>query len=484
MFIDLTLDSDEELQDENPEQLLSLFTKQKSKKRKSELTSETSSPKSVLNNSRHIDINSESLPSKHNNTDLAIKTEAPKFDVVLPQLVDDVFSIDSDSSLPRKKRASLLSWNRTRQEPKPTYSHSPTQENPQLLGLSDVYYPVDNADTRAVATYPSRKHVSSDLLPLSLTSMPDGLFCKKSQSHRPKDEVPERLQGKLLKIKGPQVTLTLSSEENATSFPDNFDFINAYVLRRGVEKADASFDAGCDCGIVCDMKSCTCLSLEEGSDDPIIPYEIRSDRTYVLSNDFLKRTAMIFECTALCACSRHCWNRVVERGRTIALNIFDTGIRGFGLRSPNYIKAGQFIDLYLGEVITKASADRREAIAEAQKRPSYLFSLDFLPSDRPIYVVDGQKFGSPTRFMNHSCNPNCRMIPVSRHHGDQRLYELAFFALRDIPPMTELTFDYNPGWDGKKKKNRNQIDPNAVKCLCGEPNCRGQLWPTQRKRAR
>lgn len=124
-------------------------------------------------------------------------------------------------------------------------------------------------------------------------------------------------------------------------------------------------------------------------------------------------------------------------------------------------------------------------IAETQKSPSYLFSLDFLVNDNKIYVVDGQKFGSPTRFMNHSCNPNCKMFPVSRHHGDERLYDLAFFALRDIPPMTELTFDYNPSWDDtRKKKNKNQIDPNSVKCLCGEPNCRGQLWPTQRKRTK
>lgn len=68
------------------------------------------------------------------------------------------------------------------------------------------------------------------------------------------------------------------------------------------------------------------------------------------------------------------------------------------------------------------------------------------------------------------------MFPVSTNHGDPRLYDLAFFSLRDIPPMTELTFDYNPGWKGDKR-----VDPNAVKCLCGEPNCRGQLWPNQRK---
>ena len=81
--------------------------------------------------------------------------------------------------------------------------------------------------------------------------------------------------------------------------------------------------------------------------------------------------------------------------------------------------------------------------------------------------------------MNHSCNPNCRMITVTRNHADDYLYDLAFFAFKDVPPMTELTFDYNPGWEKVKK-----VDPNAVPCLCGESNCRGQLWPNQRKAKR
>lgn len=149
-----------------------------------------------------------------------------------------------------------------------------------------------------------------------------------------------------------------------------------------------------------------------------------------------------------------------------------------GLRSPDAIRAGQFIDCYLGEVVTREQADVREELA-IKHGHSYLFSLDFSPeaTEDKMYVVDGQRYGSPTRFMNHSCNPNCRMFPVSHTHADHNLYDLAFFALRDIPPRTELTFDYNPG----AKQAQASIDPNAVRCLCMEKNCRGQLWPNQRK---
>lgn len=112
---------------------------------------------------------------------------------------------------------------------------------------------------------------------------------------------------------------------------------------------------------------------------------------------------------------------------------------------------------------------------------SYLFGLDWDPDlpEEDMFVVDGLKFGAPTRFMNHSCNPNCRMFPATRNQADQRLYDLAFFSLKEIPPGTELTFDYNP-----ESEKVDHVDPQAVACLCGERNCRGQLWPNQRKGTR
>ena len=76
--------------------------------------------------------------------------------------------------------------------------------------------------------------------------------------------------------------------------------------------------------------------------------------------------------------------------------------------------------------------------------------------------------GSIARFVNHSCDPNCRMIKwiVS---GQPRM---ALFA-GDRPIMTgdELTYDYN--FDPFSAKN-------VQKCLCGSDNCRGVLGPKPR----
>lgn len=73
--------------------------------------------------------------------------------------------------------------------------------------------------------------------------------------------------------------------------------------------------------------------------------------------------------------------------------------------------------------------------------------------------------GSIARFVNHSCDPNCRMEKWIVH-GQPRM---ALFA-GDKPIMTgeELTYDYN--FDPFSAKN-------VQKCLCGSVNCRGVLGP-------
>jgi len=95
----------------------------------------------------------------------------------------------------------------------------------------------------------------------------------------------------------------------------------------------------------------------------------------------------------------------------------------------------------------------------------YLMSFD------QDMIIDATT-GSAARFVNHSCEPNCKMIKwvVS---GQPRM---ALFA-GDKPIMTgdELTYDYN-------------FDPFSAKnvqaCLCGSDNCRGVLGPRSSAAAR
>jgi len=102
--------------------------------------------------------------------------------------------------------------------------------------------------------------------------------------------------------------------------------------------------------------------------------------------------------------------------------------------------AGQFIDRYMGEIITKEEGiDRLEAGAKG--KTFYLFTPEnFQATIERMYEIDREYVGGPTRFMNHSCEPNCAVHAVSYNKHNSYLYDLAFFALRYIAPGEELTF--------------------------------------------
>lgn len=156
------------------------------------------------------------------------------------------------------------------------------------------------------------------------------------------------------------------------------------------------------------------------------------------------------------------------------------------MRSTVDIQAGQFVDTYVGEIITVAEADkRRELSALRQQKDVYLFELDKFYDiaslderlSQPPLLVDGEFMSGPTRFVNHSCNPNMKIFVRVGDHADKHIQDLAFFAIKEIKAGTELTFDY---LNGKIDPTDDLIDPSQVnemtQCFCGSQNCRGYLW--------
>lgn len=186
------------------------------------------------------------------------------------------------------------------------------------------------------------------------------------------------------------------------------------------------------------------------------------------------------------------------------------------------MRKGDFIDTYRGEIITVEEANER-AKERSQDEENYFMDFDKFTEPEAIsksdfletfpdrvkwhaqqvkdenweiyekdgeemwlnpeyvphkYVCDGMHIGSPTRFMNHSCDPNCRLFTVSYNHSDPHLYDLAFFTLEEIPAGTELTFDYKDEDDRSiitdqqalKVKQREGYMPQ--RCLCGSAECR------------
>lgn len=315
-----------------------------------------------------------------------------------------------------------------------------------------------------------------------------------------------------------------------TSTPSlDFTFIRKYVLGDGVAGQDPAAFVGCEkpCKphmgqhIGCEYTTlCTCLEYaavdekalerqdeakylqfktqqQNGDDVDLMglpkrfPYQKKKsndDRFPQTLQPFYRESRhAIYECNQNCNCGPVCKSRVVQKGRRVPLTIFKTPSRGWGVRCNEPLIQGEFIDTYLGEVITNNETDRREA-AGPNDKASYLYSLDKwaeeLQGEENCYVVDGQHMGGPTRFINHSCEPNIRQFTVSYNKYDLRVYDLAFFAIEDIPAGTELTFDYMDKdeleeEDALMYRAQLESDPaNAGKprCGCGARKCRGFLW--------
>lgn len=153
-----------------------------------------------------------------------------------------------------------------------------------------------------------------------------------------------------------------------------------------------------------------------------------------------------------------------------------------GVRALADVKQGQFVDKYVGEIITPREAQRRRDASEvAQRKDIYLFGLDkFTDQDSPDprlrgqpLEVDGEFMSGPTRFINHSCEPNLRIFARVGDHADRHVHDVALFAIRDIAKGEELTFDYL----GKASEDRDWSDQqHMLRCLCGSKKCRGFLF--------
>eukprot|EP00011_Vannellida_sp_DIVA3-517-6-12_P007707 CAMPEP_0114626740 /NCGR_PEP_ID=MMETSP0168-20121206/11940_1 /TAXON_ID=95228 ORGANISM="Vannella sp., Strain DIVA3 517/6/12" /NCGR_SAMPLE_ID=MMETSP0168 /ASSEMBLY_ACC=CAM_ASM_000044 /LENGTH=418 /DNA_ID=CAMNT_0001838059 /DNA_START=154 /DNA_END=1407 /DNA_ORIENTATION=- len=153
-----------------------------------------------------------------------------------------------------------------------------------------------------------------------------------------------------------------------------------------------------------------------------------------------------------CPCTTECQNQRFQRRTYSKLNILETEKKGRGLEAAQFIEEGQFVIEYVGEVISHDTCmDRLE---ECEKN-FYVIALD-----NGVYI-DASKKGNIARFMNHSCNPNCR----TEKWLVRGQWRVGIFALRDIDEGTELTFDYQFQRVGKVKQ----------KCYCGAANCRGFL---------
>ncbi|XP_077260397.1 histone-lysine N-methyltransferase ash1 isoform X2 [Temnothorax americanus] len=177
---------------------------------------------------------------------------------------------------------------------------------------------------------------------------------------------------------------------------------------------------------------------------------------------------MVFsECSPqLCPCSDKCENQKIQKHEwSPGLQRFMTEDKGWGVRTQQAIKSGDFILEYVGEVVSEREFKSRMATRYANDTHHYCLHLD------GGLVIDGHRMGGDGRFVNHSCEPNCEMQKWSV----LGLPRMALFASRDIKPGEELTYDYNFALFNPSE---------GQQCRCGSNACRGVIGGKSQRVAR
>jgi hypothetical protein len=132
--------------------------------------------------------------------------------------------------------------------------------------------------------------------------------------------------------------------------------------------------------------------------------------------------------------------------------------KGWGLVTVNGVSKGDLIQEYVGEIIDEKTKDDR-LLKWSHDHPNdpnfYVMHLE------PSWYIDAREVANTARFINHSCDPNCKLLPVNVA-GRMRV---SIVCIRDVPPGGFLSYDY-------------QFDTrfgDKFICRCGAENCRGTM---------
>ncbi|KAJ7949437.1 histone-lysine N-methyltransferase, H3 lysine-9 specific SUVH1-like [Quillaja saponaria] len=278
------------------------------------------------------------------------------------------------------------------------------------------------------------------------------------------------------------IPVTLVNDVDDEKGPAYFSYFPTVKYSKSFSLTRPSY--GCNCQNACSPGdlNCSCIRRNEG------------DFPYTGNGILVSRRPMVHECGPTCPCFPKCKNRVSQSGIKLHLEVFKTKDRGWALRSLDPIRAGTFICEYAGEVIDKL---RVSETREEVQNDEYVFDTtrvydsfkwnyeaglvegesssdcyeDYAIQD-PL-IISAKNFGNVARFMNHSCSPNVFWQPTIYEQNDQSFVHIAFFALRHIPPMTELTYDYGIA-QSAQAESKNPLNGKR-KCLCGSLKCRGSF---------
>jgi SET domain-containing protein len=123
-----------------------------------------------------------------------------------------------------------------------------------------------------------------------------------------------------------------------------------------------------------------------------------------------------------------------------------SAIDGSGCFAATQFKKNQTVAEFIGEKISPAEG-------AARRRGRRRFAICALDED---WEIDAGVGGNYTRYLNHSCDPNCEVRIEAGH--------IMIYARRPILAGEEITVDYETSYHSNRKR-----------CHCGAANCRGTI---------
>lgn len=141
-------------------------------------------------------------------------------------------------------------------------------------------------------------------------------------------------------------------------------------------------------------------------------------------------------------------------------------IQGRGVFARKDIPKGTRLIEYTGERIGNAEADRRYEDEKMGRHHTFLFILNSRT------VIDAVRGGNISRYINHSCAPNC-VAWIERGH-------IWIDAERNIEQGEELSYDYEydflPGYTVE--------DLETYPCFCDSRKCRHTIVDVPQEKRR
>ena len=134
-----------------------------------------------------------------------------------------------------------------------------------------------------------------------------------------------------------------------------------------------------------------------------------------------------------------------------------SGVHGKGVFAVQDIAEGEVLIEYTGEIISWQQAQDRHPHDPKDPNHTFYFHIE------EEHVIDAKHGGNSSRWINHSCKPNCE--------ADEQDGRVFIKALRNIKAGEELNYDYGLVIDLPYTQDLLDDFP----CWCGAPNCRGTL---------